>query len=167
MLSQNKVNTQHFIYYSREQSYEFPSKFSSIQCQSSTLWFQLVNARCSWNVQKNKEMKSDFAKPWLPALWDTETERLYWDKGCFQTPSCNCIFKSNLGLQVILHLTRCLFRTHIPQMEDCQNMLIIPIINKWFCLRNNRSDNGKLHALPCMRATLRSLLMLIFLCFPY
>ena len=78
------------------------SKFSSTQCQSSTLWFQLFHARCSWNVQKNNAIKSESAKPWPSALWASETERLYWDKGCFKTPFYNCIFKPNWRLQVTL-----------------------------------------------------------------
>lgn len=78
------------------------SKFSSPQCQSSTLWFLLLNVRCSWNVQKNNAIKSGSGKPWLLALWAAETERLCWDKGCFKTPFYKCIFKSILRLQITL-----------------------------------------------------------------
>lgn len=49
-------------------------------------------------------------------------------------------------------------------MEDCQSMLIIPIINKWFYLGNNGSDTGKLHVLPGMCAMLKSSYKLISFC---
>lgn len=43
-------------------------------------------------------------------------------------------------------------------------MLIIPIINKWFCLGNNGSDTGKLHALPGVCTTLRISYVLVSFC---
>lgn len=107
----------------------------------------------------------------VSALQVHETERLYWGKECLKTPFYNCIFKPNLRLQVVhaLDLTlnsyiRSLLHMSILYIMDCQNMLIIPITNKCFCLGNNGSNAGIHCALPGMCTILMSRYVLISCC---
>lgn len=159
-----------FTSHSREQSCEFhlrnKSNFSWRHCQSSTLWFQLLNARCSWNVQKDNTVKSESAKP-CQLLEVLRLKDFAETKNVSKHPLITSYSSLIWSFKEHSHLTWHLLLTHAPQMEDCQNVLINPIINKWFCLRNNRSDKGKPHVPPGMQATLRALHRVIFLCFPY
>lgn len=152
------------------------NRCSLTQCGSSILWFQLSNASCYWNLHNkwwnkfrvhNTKFRYEFlGETRVSALWAHETEKFCWGKGCLKTPFRKCIVKSTLKLQVARAFGLTLDSYAFLRWRTAK-ICIIPITEKWFCLRSNGSNTGILTYSRVYVPYSYLVHAHLFLCFPY